>query len=61
MAGDLRKMPKPKSQKKESDGTDLKEADLSLNDEKNETKKEGLDIEKPVSYTHLTLPTNREV
>ena len=32
-------MPKPKSQKKESDGTDLKEADLSVNDKKKETKK----------------------
>ena len=47
-------MPKPKSQKKESDGTDLKEADLSLNDEKNETKKEGLEIEKPrLSLIHI--------
>ncbi len=40
-------MPKPKSKKKESDGSDLNEADLSLNDEKNEIKKEGLEIEKP--------------
>ena len=32
-------MPKPKSQKKESDSTDLKEADLSLNDEKMKLKK----------------------
>ena len=29
-------MPKPKSKKKESDGTDLREADSSLNDETNE-------------------------
>ena len=35
-------MPKPKSQKKESESTDFKEADLSLNDEKNETFKNNL-------------------
>jgi len=52
-------MPKPKSQKKESDGTDLKEADLSLNDEKNETKKEGLEIEKPRSVNHIKEPKNK--
>ena len=53
------KMPKPKSQKKESDSTDLKEADLSLNDEKNETKKEGLEIEKPRSVNHIKEPKNK--
>ena len=52
-------MPKPKSQKKESDGTDLKEADLSLNDEKNETKKEGLEIEKPGNVNHIKEPNNK--
>jgi len=35
-------MPKPKSQKKESESINLKEDDLSLSDAKNEIKKEGL-------------------
>ena len=52
-------MPKRKFQKKESDGTDLKEADLSLNDEKNETKKEGLEIKKPRSVNHIKEPKNK--
>ena len=52
-------MPKPKSQKKESDGTDLKKADLSLNDEKNETKKEGLKIEKPRSVNRTKELKNK--
>ena len=52
-------MPKPKSKKKESDGTDLREADSSLNDEKNETKKEGLEIEKSRSVNHLKEQKNK--
>ena len=54
-------MPKPKSQKKESDGTDLREADSSLNDEKNETKKEGLEIEKSRSVNHIKEPKKNKL
>ncbi len=52
-------MPKPKSQKKESDGTDLRKADSSLKDEKNETKKEGLEIEKSRGVNHIKEPKNK--
>ncbi len=52
-------MPKPKSKKKESDGTDLRKADSSLNDEKNETKKEDLVIEKSLSVNHIKEPKNK--
>ena len=52
-------MPKPKSQKKESDSTDFKEANLSLNHEKNKIKKEGLEIEKPHSVNRVKEPKNK--
>ena len=59
MAGDLRKMPKPKSQKKESKTTNFKEDDLSLSDAKNEIKKESSDIEKPIGFNHIKDPKNK--
>jgi hypothetical protein len=59
LAGDLRKMPKPKSQKKESKSINLKEDDLSSSDAKNEIKKEGLDIEEPVGFKNVKEPKNK--